>query len=237
MLSVASAVIQANLERVRGRIAAAAQRAWRDPNQIRLVCVTKGIPVERVREAVAAGVTEIGENRVQEAKEKQPVVGREGVRWHLIGHLQRNKAKFAVELFDVIHSVDSLELMEALDRHAALRQGLPPTRSGAQGERKLEVLVQVNVSAEATKHGCKPDEARMLAEAILKSNHLKLTGLMTMAPFSENPESARLVFSQLRELRNAIDPSLDLSMGMSSDFETAVEEGATLVRIGTAIFQ
>lgn len=217
-----------NLERVRGRIVAAAKRAGRDPGRVRLVCVTKGVPVERIREAIAAGVTEIGENRVQEAKEKQPAIGCDRIRWHLIGHLQRNKAKPAVELFDVIHSVDSPELVETLDRHAALRQ--------AQGERKLEVLVQVNVSAEAAKHGCTPDEAKRLAEAILKSAHLRLAGLMTMAPFSENPESARPVFSRLRELRNAIDPSLDLSMGMSADFETAVEEGATLVRIGTAIF-
>ncbi len=227
ILSVASTDIHANLEQVRGRIAAAAKRAGRDPGRVRLVCVTKGVPVERIREVIAAGVAEIGENRVREAKEKKNILGAvpEGdcpqIRWHLIGHLQRNKAKPAVELFDVIHSVDSPELVETLDRHA---------------ERKLEVLVQVNVSAEAAKHGCTPDEAKRLAESILKSNHLKLAGLMTMAPFSENPESARPVFSQLRELRDAIDPSLDLSMGMSSDFEAAVEEGATLVRIGTAIF-
>ncbi len=221
-------MLKENLKRVQARIASAAKGAGRDPAQVRLLCVTKGIPAERIQEAIACGVREIGENRVQEAREKQPAIGRE-VRWHLIGHLQRNKAKFAAELFDVIHSVDSPELIEALERAVVLRQ--------AQDEWKLEVLIQVNVPGEPTKHGCKPDEARRLVEEIMKSKHLKLTGLMTMAPFSENSESARPVFRQLRQLRDAMDPSLDLSMGMSQDFEVAVEEGATLVRIGTAIFQ
>ena len=214
-------MISANLEQVRRRIAAAARSKGRDPAGVRLIAVTKGVPVERIREAIACGVREIGENRVQEAKEKQAPIGRQ-VRWHLIGHLQRNKVKPAVELFDWIHSVDSLELVEALKR--------------CGGERKLEVLVQVNVSGEAAKHGCGPEEVKKLAEAVLKSGNLKLSGLMTMAPFSDDPESARPVFRQLRQLRDGIDPSLDLSMGMSHDFEVAVEEGATMVRVGTAIF-
>ena len=225
--------LRENLERVRVRIATAARSKGRDPSQVRLVCVTKGVSVERIQEAVALGVTEIGENRVQEAQEKQPLIGRQ-VRCHLIGHLQRNKAKQAVELFDLIHSVDSLELIEALDRHAA---------------RPLEILIQVNVSGEATKHGCKREEVDRLAEAVLKSKHLQFSGLMTMAPFSDGPETSRPIFRQLRELRDAlqqrlIDLSLTpyplplhLSMGMSQDFEVAVEEGATMVRVGTAIFQ
>ncbi|MBI3615523.1 MAG: YggS family pyridoxal phosphate-dependent enzyme [Candidatus Omnitrophica bacterium] len=221
-------VIDANLEQIRQRIAAAARSKGRDPAGVRLIGVTKGVPVERIREAIACGVREIGENRVQEAQQKQPAIGRE-VRWHLIGHLQRNKVRAAVELFDVVHSVDSLELVEALGRAVGLRP--------AQPERGLELLVQVNVSGEAAKHGCKPDEARVLAAAILKSKNLKLSGFMTMAPFADDPESARPVFRQLRRLRDGIDPSLDLSMGMSQDLEVAVEEGATMVRIGTAIFQ
>ncbi len=216
-------VVGQNLERVRERIAAAACSAGRDPSGVRLICVTKGIPVERIREAVAAGIREIGENRVQEAQEKQPALGRD-LRWHMIGRLQRNKAKFAVELFDVIHSVDSLELIEALERF----------------ERGMDLLIQVNVSGEAAKGGCRPEKAAALAEVILKTKHLRWTGLMTMAPFSQNPEGARPFFRKLRELRDQLEErfgrKLDLSMGMSGDFEVAVQEGATMVRIGTAIF-
>lgn len=231
------------LEGVRRRIEEAARRAGRDPAEVRLVYVTKGVSVPRIEEALAAGATDLGENRVQEALAKQTAlvagghVG--GVRWHLIGHLQRNKAKIAVERFDVIHSVDSLELIQALDRLASLRQA-----QGEWRERALELLVQVNVSGEQTKHGCRPEEARGLAEAILRSKGLRWAGLMTMAPFSDDPESSRPVFRRLRELRDGLrHPSLagpgaelHLSMGMSQDFEVAVEEGATMVRIGTAIF-
>lgn len=219
--------IRENVERVQARIAAAARRGGRGLPEVRLVCVTKGVAVSQIQEAIACGVAEIGENRVQEAREKQPQIGRH-VRWHLVGTLQRNKAKPAAELFDLIHSVDSLELIEALNGQAA--------------GRKLELLIQVNVSAEATKHGCKPEEAATLADAILKSKGLTWTGLMTMAPFSENPESARPYFRQLRQLRDDLQGKfsqslLHLSMGMSQDFEVAVEEGATMVRLGTAIFQ
>lgn len=229
-----------NLKRVRERIAAAARAAGRDPAEVRLICVTKGVPIERIREAAAAGVREIGENRVQEAQEKQLLMGRvpatgpaagrpfgdsPPLRWHLIGRLQRNKAKLAAGLFDVVHSVDSPKLIETLERF----------------EQKLDLLIQVNVSGEAAKGGCRPEEAEGLAAAIQRSKHLRWTGLMTMAPFSKNPEDARPVFRQLRELRDVLQkrlsrPALDLSMGMSGDFEVAVQEGATLVRIGTAIF-
>lgn len=168
---------------------------------------------------------EIGENRVQEAAEKKASLARE-VRWHMIGHLQRNKAKLAVELFDEIHSVDSPELVKALDRCAAKPLGL---------------LVQVNLAADPGQHGCRPEEARTLAEAVLASNHLKLSGLMTLAPWDCDPEAARVFFRELRLLRDDLagklgQGPLHLSMGMSHDFEAAVEEGATMVRIGTAIF-
>ncbi len=249
-------MIKERLEEVRARIVAAAKRVGRDPASIRLVGVTKGIAVDRIREAIGCGVEDLGENRVQEAQAKIPLLGtvppgtaptvslgQEGprVRWHFIGHLQRNKARFAVELFDVIHSIDSVELMETLDREAKVR-------SAAQ-ERRLETLVQVNVSGETTKHGCRPDQVEQLAQAILNCKHLKWIGLMTMAPYAENPEESRPFFRQLRELRDRlqessvrpfaqspIHPFLHLSMGMSQDFEVAIEEGATMVRVGTAIF-
>ena len=217
------------------RIAAAARAAGRDPSEIRLICVTKGVSIERIREAVVAGVREIGENRVQEAQEKRENIGTRYIvpgtgvlplRWHLIGRLQRNKAKPASQLFDVIHSVDSLDLVEELEKRS---------------ERKLEVLIQVNVSGEATKGGCRPEETEALAAAVLKTKNLKWAGLMTMAPTSDNPEDSRPVFRHLRELRDRLqarffNSSLHISMGMSGDFETAVQEGATMVRVGTAIF-
>ena len=223
-------MVRENLEQLRERIAAAARSAGRDPSGIRLIAVTKGVPVERIREAVSCGVREIGENRVQEAAEKRQVLGTvpfgdsPQISWHLIGHLQRNKARLAAELFDAVHSVDSPELVEALETC----------------ERKIQVLIQVNVSGEATKHGCRPEEAEGLAAAIARGKHLKLSGLMTLAPFSEDPEQARPVFRKLRLLRDALQKQgfsvPHLSMGMSHDFEAAVQEGATMVRIGTAIF-
>lgn len=217
-------MIAENLRRVREKIAAAARSAGRDPAQVRLICVTKGIPVDPIREAVAAGAQEIGENRVQEAQRKHGEL-KPSPRWHLIGRLQRNKAKIAAALFDVIHSVDSAELIQALDRYAV---------------RPLELLIQVNLSGEASKGGCRPEQAAMLAEAIRKAEHLRWSGLMTMAPYGKNPEDARPVFRGLRELRDRLEKEsglkLGLSMGMSGDFETAVREGATMVRIGTAIF-
>ena len=236
-------MIAENLRRVQEKIAAAARAEGRDPSEVRLICVTKGIPVHRIREAVAAGVREIGENRVQEAREKRVLPFLPELRWHLIGHLQRNKAKLAAQLFDVVHSVDSLELIEELEKQATLRQaqGDRPSQRG----RPLEVLIQVNVSGEVTKEGCRPEEAARLVEAVLKAKNLRWGGLMTMAPASENPEAARPVFRKLRELRDQLEKqfkgcftprSLDLSMGMSGDFEAAVREGATMIRIGTAIF-
>jgi pyridoxal phosphate enzyme (YggS family) len=210
--------------------------------------VTKTVPPEVIREAVALGLTELGESRVQEARAKQvalgstlqaqgrgglqpPTPGLERVRWHLVGHLQSNKAKLAAELFDVIHSVDSLALVQALGRSAQRR----PTT--------LEVLIQVNVSGEPAKFGCRPEEASGLVRAARGTSGLTVCGLMTIPPLSHDPEAARPYFRRLRRLRDdvaaacGVEPStLRLSMGMSQDFEVAIEEGADLIRVGTALF-
>ncbi|MBI4596849.1 MAG: YggS family pyridoxal phosphate-dependent enzyme [Candidatus Omnitrophica bacterium] len=230
------------LQSVRDRIAKACQRSGRSPSAVTLIGVTKTVPVERIEEAVTAGLTDLGENRVQEARAKHVVLSRfqlpassfqRNVRWHMIGHLQSNKARQAVEIFDVMHSVDSLPLIEVLEREAAKQS------------KAVDVLIQVNVSGEAAKSGCRPDETQGLAQALMNTSHLKLTGLMTIPPLADSPEASRPFFRQLRELRDTLQRGplghsatrpLQLSMGMSHDFEVAIEEGADVVRIGTAIF-
>lgn len=216
-----------SLTRVRQRLHDACQRIGRDPKAVTLIGVTKAIPLDMIRSAIVLGLTDVGENRIQEAREKFPRLPA-GVRRHLIGHLQRNKAKHAVELFDVIHSVDSVELAHELERHAAARG------------KTLDVLVQVNVSGEATKSGCHAEDVSDLIGGLTPLPHLRVRGLMTIAPFSERPEDARPHFRRLRELRDELQRTvahaLLLSMGMSNDFEVAIEEGADIVRIGTAIF-
>lgn len=222
--------IAENLAAVRRRIEAAARRAGRDPAEVRLVAVSKTVPMERLREAVAAGQLIFGENYLQEARPKIAALG-EGVSWHFVGHLQSRKAKGVVELFDLIHSVDRLKLARALEE-AAARLG-----------KVQDILIQVNLSGEETKSGTSPEEvAGLLAEAG-KMPHLRVLGLMTMPPWFADPEKVRPYFRALRELRDRLrelrvaDTALpELSMGMSGDFEVAVEEGATLVRVGTAIF-
>ena len=228
------------LEHVQARIRQACLRSRRDPASVRLIAATKGIAADIIRQAVELGITDLGENRVQEALAKQAAVGRrpkaEGrvVRWHLIGHLQSNKVKLAVQLFDVIHSVDSLPLVAALERAMGERPQAQPA---------LDVLIQVNTSGEPTKSGYRPDQAIELVDAVRHATHLRLAGLMTMAPLASDAEATRPCFRQLRELRDAVtlafglQPSaLGLSMGMSQDFEVAIEEGADVLRIGTAIF-
>jgi hypothetical protein len=215
------------LAAVRTTIAAAARRIERDPAAVRIVAVTKTFGPEVVRAALAAGLTDIGENYVQEAHAKRARVS--GGTWHMIGGLQRNKARAAVTTFDRIHSVGSPGLAQALD-----------TAARAAG-RRLPVLVQVNVGGEATKHGPPPDDAEALCAAILRLSGLALDGLMTIGPAGADPEMARPCFRALRELRDDLARRLGvelphLSMGMSEDFEVAVEEGATLVRIGRALF-
>ncbi len=194
-----------------------------------LVGVVKTVPTEAIREALALGLGDLGENRVQEAEAHIAAVGRDAARWHLIGHLQRNKAGRAVELFDRVHGVDSLELAEALSRRAV-----------ATG-RRLPVLVEVNVSGEATKFGVAPGSLEGLLERVAGMQGLALEGLMTVGAPVANAEEARPAFARLRALRDAAERTLgltlrELSMGMSGDYEVAVEEGSTLVRVGTAIF-
>jgi pyridoxal phosphate enzyme (YggS family) len=214
--------IRAGLMRVRERIAAAAERAGRRADDVLLIAVSKTVEVERIKEAIAAGVTALGENRVQEAKAKIAALGRP-VPWHLIGHLQTNKVKDALALFDVIHSVDRLEVARELERRAA----------GAG--RPVDVLLEINVANEPTKSGFAPDAVAAALDAVGGMAHLKVRGLMAIPPIAERPEDSRAAFRALRALAERHKLG-DLSMGMSGDFEVAVEEGATMVRVGTAIF-
>jgi pyridoxal phosphate enzyme (YggS family) len=220
-------LIAQNLEVVKKRIIEAAQRTGRDPAQVRLVAVSKTVDADRVRQAVAAGHRLFGENYVQEARAKMAALG-PGLTWHLVGSLQTKKAGAAVELFDLIHAVDRLKLARALDQAAA--------RAG----KVQEVLIQVNLAGEETKSGVAPGEAPELLRELARLPHLKVAGLMTMPPWLP-PEEVRPYFRALRELRDRLRlelglPLAELSMGMSGDYEVAVEEGATLVRVGTAIF-
>lgn len=222
--------IRERVEEVRRRIAEAAYQARRDPGEVGLVAVTKTVPASRIREALSAGIALLGENRVQEAKEKIGLLSSLAVEWHLIGHLQTNKSKLAVELFELIQSLDSLKLAASLNRHAA-----------AMGKR-VRVLVEVNLGGEPAKSGVSENELSPLLQACRAFDHLTVEGLMTIPPFRRDPRDVRPFFQRLRALRDqAADtyPNLHLrhlSMGMSHDFEVGIEEGATLVRIGTAIF-
>lgn len=219
--------VAANLAAIQDRIAKACERAGREPAEVEIVAVTKGHGPERVREALEAGLRLFGENRVQEAKAKIPLCPGQA-EWHLIGHLQTNKARDAVRLFQMIHSVDSLRLARELQKQAE------------KEARNLPVLIEVNVSGEASKFGYRPEQLLAELEALNDLPRLEWQGLMTMAPWTPEPEKVRPVFRRLRELKTECEQRLGvplphLSMGMSNDFEVAVEEGATLVRIGTAL--
>jgi pyridoxal phosphate enzyme (YggS family) len=223
--------ISENLNDVTSRIRAAALKAGRDPGGIRLVVVSKTVGSEQVMEAVSAGALILGENRVQEAAAKmEALAGRipAGVEWHLIGTLQKNKAKHAAGVFRLIHSVDSVELAREIDRQAAKR-GLVQN-----------VLLELNIAGEASKHGFTPGEAKAAAKEILVLANISLVGLMCVPPFTDNPEDSRPFFVRMRGLLAGINTMglnlTELSMGMTQDYEVAVEEGATLVRVGTAIF-
>jgi len=225
------AEISQNIAYIRQRIAEAAERAGRRAEEIEIVAVTKTVPPEKIRQALAAGITILGENRVQEAKEKIAALGRDAAAWHLIGHLQTNKAKAAAELFACVQSLDSLRLAAELDRRAA-----------ACG-RRLPVLVQVNIGREETKFGVEPDEVLDFLLRLAGFSHLEVQGLMAIPPLTLRPEEARGYFRRMAELfRQATGlglPGMEmryLSMGMSQDFEVAIEEGANMVRLGTAIF-
>ncbi len=222
--------LAANLEQVRRRIAHAAERAGRDPAAVKIVAVTKGVPRATVQLAYNLGLRAFGENRVQEALQKfavDPLPAEAEL--HLIGYLQTNKVRHAVKLFAMIQSVDRIPLIQELERRAE-RQG-----------RRIPVLVQVNVARETQKHGCDPLQAAEIVRAVLEAPHLELRGLMTIAPLSSCETEIRRVFAALRTLRDELQdrfsyPLPELSMGMTNDFELAVEEGATMVRIGRALF-
>jgi pyridoxal phosphate enzyme (YggS family) len=220
-----------NIAKVQERIAAACARAGRKPQEVRLIAISKTFPAELIRRAHEAGLREFGENRVQEAEAKRPALSDLNITWHLVGHLQTNKAKPARELVQWIHSVDSLRLAEKLDKVAASR--------GA----KLPVLIEVNLGGEAAKAGAESSAVAGLADELSRLETLELCGLMVIPPFLEEAEMVRPYFRRLRELakdiaaRDVPNVSMqELSMGMSHDFEVAIEEGATMVRIGTAIF-
>jgi pyridoxal phosphate enzyme (YggS family) len=219
--------IRENLLRVTERIEKAVRNAGRNLKDIRLVAVSKTVETDRIREAIEAGVTILGENYVQEAQKKIEEIGK-SVSWHFIGHLQSNKAKVAVRLFDAIHSVDSVGLAEELNRRAQ------------QANQKIPVMIEVNLSGETTKFGPEEEKVTALVQGMLKLDHLSLEGLMTMPPYFDDPGMSRPYFVQLRELKERLVrggiPLKDLSMGMSNDFEIAIQEGATYVRVGTAIF-
>lgn len=208
----------------------AAKKAGRDPGRIKLIAVSKTVEPARIRDAIEAGVTILGENYIQEARRKIEEIGH-GVQWHMVGHLQSNKSKYAVTLFDYIHSVDSISLAREIDRRAV------------QEGRNMRALVEVNLSGEASKFGIGPDEAMELIRQIASLKNIFIEGLMTMPPYFDDPEKARPYFIRLRELRDRIQAEGvegvqmdELSMGMSGDFEAAIEEGATMIRVGTAIF-
>ena len=217
------------IQRVRERIAHAASRAGRDPTAVTLIGATKGVDAALVREAFAAGLLDFGENRVQEASDKIAAVG-PGPRWHFIGHVQHNKARIVAGTFETIHSIHSPRIAQTLDRAARV------------AGRRLRVLIEVNVAGEPTKYGVAPSAVGPLLAGVRSLKHLDPVGLMTIAPLVDDPEIVRPVFRRLRELRDQLrgreggERLTELSMGMSGDFEVAVEEGATIVRIGRAIF-
>jgi pyridoxal phosphate enzyme (YggS family) len=222
------AAISENLERVRGQIAEAARKAGRSADNVELIAISKTHDADRVREAHAAGQNIFGESRVQEAQAKIPELP-SSLHWHFVGHLQKNKIRHALPLFELIHSVDSLALAQEINR-IAQEEGVNP-----------RVLLEVNVGGEGSKFGFKPETLRAEMEPLLGLVRLSIEGLMIIPPLAEEAEASRRFFAQLRELRDMLEKDFDLklpqlSMGMTNDFPIAIEEGATLVRVGTAIF-
>ena len=222
----------AQLAHVRAQIESAALKCGRLPHDVTLIAISKTHPASLVRAAIQLGASDIGENRVQEAEQKINEVGRSAARWHLVGHLQANKARRAVQLFDVIHSLDSLDLARRLDRLCT-----------EERKEELSVLIQVDLGHEETKTGIDQSELTELVEGLAGLERIRLVGLMTLPPFFDDPEKARPFFRRLRELRDELatqrafgDHKGELSMGMTHDFAVAIEEGATMIRVGTAIF-
>lgn len=224
--------LRERFEDVRVRVSTAAERSQRSADEVRVVAISKTHPAETIAAAIDLGLTDFGENRVQEAEAKINELGRDRARWHLVGHLQSNKARRAVKLFDYIHSLDSVELAQRLnDACVALERS------------ELTVLIQIDLGGEKTKTGLNPRDLPELLAAVKRCPCLRLIGLMTLPPYFENPDCGRPYFKTLRELRDDLreqghfgEGAGELSMGMSHDFEIAIEEGATIVRVGTAIF-
>ncbi len=223
-------MVQENLVKVQSKIEAACKRSGRDPEEVTLIAVSKTKPVSMIQEAIEAGKKEFGENKAQEMKEKQEALPKD-LKWHFIGHLQTNKVKYVVGRATLIHSVDSLHLAEAIEKESRKKNLVS------------DILVEVNVAQETSKFGLKTEEVEQLVRDIAKLSHVHVCGLMTIAPYVEDPEQNRGIFSQLKKLLVDIDgKNIDnvdmnvLSMGMTGDYEVAVEEGATHVRVGTGIF-
>lgn len=221
-----------NLEAVRERIEKAAERSGRSADEIKLVAVSKTYPPKKLLDAIAIGLNVFGENKVQEAESKIEEIGRDKAEWHLIGHLQKNKVRKAVKYFDAIHSIDSVEICHRLEAVCA-----------EEGRRVLPVLIQLNLGGEASKSGAKETNLQLIVETLKRCERLHLAGLMCLPPFFDDPEQTRPYFRRLREIRDRLagEGSFgrgigELSMGMSNDLEIAIEEGATVVRVGTDIF-
>ena len=231
-MAAAVEALQTRIDEVRRKIAAAAQKSGRDPETITLVAVSKTHTATVVREAINLGLSDFGESRVQEAEDKVAAIGRSAARWHLIGHLQANKVRRAVKIFDVIHSLDSISLAQRLERACI-----------ESGREELQVLIQVDLAGEATKSGIAATELPALAKLVNSCSRLKLIGLMLVPPYFEDPEDVRPFFRRLKNLRDELQAlglfaqnSGELSMGMTHDFEVAIAAGATMLRVGTAIF-
>lgn len=223
--------IQSNLKKIHDDIQAAAQRSGQDASRITLIAVSKRKPAEMIQQAIDAGHRDFGENYIQEAMEKIDLLGRKSAVWHFIGHLQSNKAKFAVKYFDLIHTVDTVKLAKAIN-HQAQKIG-----------KIQKILLQVNIARETTKSGAEESEILDIAKQACRLDNLHVSGLMCMPPFFDDPEDARIYFKRLKQISKEIETlnlpntaMTHLSMGMSNDFTVAVEEGATFVRVGTAIF-
>jgi pyridoxal phosphate enzyme (YggS family) len=216
-------MIKENIEIIRGRIAEVCARIKVDPDKITVICVTKGRPVSQIQEAVSLGLKHIGENRVQEALVKYKQIP--DVKWHMVGHLQSNKVKDALEIFDLIHSVDSISLAQEINKQAV---NINKTQN---------ILLEVKTSPEVRKFGFKPEILEEVCGEISKFQNIKIKGLMTIAPLLDQANEARPYFSKLRQLRDQLDSGWLLSMGMSTDFEVAIEEGADMIRVGRKIFE
>ena len=221
-------MIKDNIASIRKRIAASCFRAGRDPSSVKIVAVSKASGIEEIREAVSCGITDIGENKVQEALQKNYELRFTDyglrIKWHMVGHLQRNKVKDAVRIFDLIHSVDSLRLAEKIDAEAG------------KISKVQDILLEIKTSPEAAKSGLSAQEAGEVVEKIADLKNIRLNGFMTIAPAVNNPEEARPYFRMLKDLRDKINDLRHLSMGMTDDFEIAIEEGADIIRVGRGVF-